>query len=310
MKRKVKQILSSDQKTKLNVISWSPDEKPWAILQIAHGMIEFIERYDRFGQSMAKAGIQVVGHDHLGHGDSVEKTDDWGFFAEENGNELVLQDVYKVYRDTRETYPDLPCFLLGHSMGSFYVRQFIYRFPEERIAGAVILGTSLKPKYTVSAGRLLASLIEKIRGPRYRSPFLHKMVLGANNKVFKLENKTGVEWLSRDSDVSDKYIKDPRNTFLFTTRAYIDMFDGILTLYNENNLKMMQQNLPILIASGSEDPVGDMGQAVAKLAAQYEKIGMTNVRVQEYAGARHELLNETNCEEVERDLIAFMKENI
>lgn len=310
MKREVKQILSSDQKTKLNVMSWLPDEKPWAIVQVAHGMVEYIERYERFGQAMSEAGVLVVGNDHLGHGDSVESTDDWGFFAEKNGNELVLQDIYKIYKDTRKLYPDLAYFLLGHSMGSLYIRQFIYRFPEEDLTGVIIMGTSMQAKFAVCAGRFLSTVVGKFRGPRYRSPFMKKIVLGANNKVFKTEKNTGAEWLTRDRDICEKYVNEPRNSFLFTARAYTDMFDGLLTLYDEDNLKKMRRDLPILIASGSDDPVGEMGKAVKTLSAQYEKLGMTNIRVKEYPGARHELLNETNFEEVDRDLLAFLKENV
>ncbi|MDD2426636.1 MAG: alpha/beta hydrolase [Eubacteriales bacterium] len=310
MKRESKQILSTDQKTQLNVMSWLPEGEPWAIMQVAHGMVEYMERYDRFGQAMAEAGVLVVGNDHLGHGDSVESADDWGFFAEEDGNELVLQDIRKVYKDTRELFPDIPYFLLGHSMGSFYARQFIYRFPEEDLAGVVIMGTSMQPEATVRAGRLLSSVMEKFRGPRYRSPFIKKLVMGANNKIFKAENNTGAEWLSRDQDICEQYVKEPRNTFLFTTRAYIDMFDGLLTLYDEDNITQMRRDLPILITSGSDDPVGEMGKAVANLSAQYEKIGMINVKVKEYPDARHELLNELNAEEVDRDLLAFMKANV
>ncbi|NLW53973.1 MAG: alpha/beta hydrolase [Clostridiaceae bacterium] len=310
MKSEVKQILSNDSKTKLNVVSWLPEEKPWAVLQISHGMVEYIERYDRFARFMTEAGILVVGHDHLGHGDSVESTDDWGFFAEENGNELVLQDLYKVYKDTRGLYPDLPYFILGHSMGSFYLRQFLYRFPDEDLTGAIIMGTGMQAKAAVRAGRSLATLVGKFRGSRYRSPFIRKMVLGVNNKTFKEEDKTGVEWLSRDSAISEQYVIEPRTSFMFTTRAYRDMFDGILTLYDEDNLKQMRRDLPILIVSGSDDPVGEMGKAVRALSTQYESLGMTNVTVKEYPGARHELLNETNHEEVDLDILAFIKENI
>ena len=310
MKRDIKQILSTDQKTQLNVMSWLPEEKPWAILQVAHGMVEYIERYDRFGRAMAEAGVIVLGNDHLGHGDSVESTEDWGFFAEKNGNEFVLQDIYQIYKQTHEAYPDVPYFLLGHSMGSFFARQFIYRFPEADLAGVIIMGTSMQPKIAVQSGRFLASVIERFRGPRYRSPLMKKLVLGENNKPFKEERETGSEWLSRDHEIVDKYVNEPRNSFLFTVRAYIDMFDGLLTLYNEDNLKQMRRDLPVLFTSGSDDPVGGMGQAIATLSAQYKKIGMSKVQVKEYPGARHELLNEINAEEVDRDLLAFLKENI
>ncbi len=310
MKSEVKHILSNDQKTQLNLVTWLPEGKPRAILQISHGMVEYIERYDRFGRFMAEAGILVVGHDHLGHGDSVESPDDWGFFAEKNGNELVLQDLYKVYTDTRGLYPDLPYFILGHSMGSFYLRQFLYRFPEQALAGAIIMGTGMQAKSAVRAGHFLASLVGKIRGPRYRSPLITKAVLGSNNKAFKAEDKTGAEWLSRDAAISEQYVKEPRTSFMFTARAYRDMFDGILTLYDEDNLKQMRRDLPILIVSGTDDPVGEMGKAVTALSAQYKKLGMTRLAVKEYPGARHELLNEINHEEVDRDILAFIEDNI
>ena len=122
MERKTEYIDSSDGSTHLYVQIWEPDGPPRAVLQIAHGMVEFIDRYDRFARVLAGEGILVAGNDHLGHGGSVKSKDDWGFFAEKNGNRCVVEDMRSLQYLLRERYPSIPQFILGHSMGSFLVR--------------------------------------------------------------------------------------------------------------------------------------------------------------------------------------------
>ncbi|NLA95758.1 MAG: alpha/beta hydrolase [Clostridiaceae bacterium] len=305
MERKTEYIDSSDGSTHLYVQIWNPDGPPRAVLQIAHGMVEFIDRYDRFARVLAGDGILVAGNDHLGHGESVESKEDWGFFAEKNGNRCVVEDMRSVQCMLREHYPSVPHFILGHSMGSFLVRQYLHTYPEDHFAGAIILGTGMQPAWHVATGSLMAKIIRAVRGPRHRSKFLTKLSLGSNNKYFK-PNRTPCDWLTRDEAIVDLYCADERNRFKFTASAFADMFEGMKTLNSKKNLKRMDTHTPILIASGGDDPVGSMGKAAPAYGRQLEALGFQDVTVKLYPGARHELVNETNHHEIDADIMAFI----
>ena len=308
MERKTEYIDSSDGSTHLYVQIWEPDGPPRAVLQIAHGMVEFIDRYDRFARVLAGEGILVAGNDHLGHGGSVKSKDDWGFFAEKNGNRCVVEDMRSLQYLLRERYPSIPQFILGHSMGSFLVRQYLHTYPEDRFSGAIILGTGMQPAWLLSTGLILARIIRAVKGPRHRSRFLTKLSLGSNNKHFK-PSRTPCDWLTRDQAIVDLYCADERNRFKFTASAFLDMFEGIRTLYSKKNLKKMDTRTPRLIASGSDDPVGSMGKAAPAYGRQLKALGFQDVTVKLYPGARHELVNETNHDQVDQDIISFVLEH-
>ena len=306
MERKIDHLDSCDGHTSLHVQIWEPDGPPRALLQLAHGMVEFIDRYDRFAQVMAAQGILVAGNDHLGHGASVKSKEDWGFFAERGGNACLLEDMRSLYRRLEEDYPRLPHFILGHSMGSFLVRQYLHRYPQDKFTGVIIMGTGMQPAWLLFAGHSLARIIGKVKGPRYRSPLLTQLSLGNGNKYFK-PNRTPFDFLSRDEAVVDLYCADERNQFMFTASAFADMFEGMRTLTRKKNLDRMDRRTPVLIVSGSEDPVGGMGRAAPAYARQLESLGFEDVRVKVYPGARHELINESNRQEVDADILAFIQ---
>ncbi len=309
MERKTEYLDSSDGSTSLYLQIWEPDGPPRALLQIAHGMVEFIDRYDRFARVLAEQGILVAGNDHLGHGASVNSKEDWGFFADKKGNRCVLEDMRSVRDWLRERYPSLPSFILGHSMGSFLVRQYLHTYPQDEFAGALILGTGMQPAWLVGSGLLMAKLIKAFKGPRHRSRFLTKLSLGSNNKFFK-PTRTACDWLTRDEAIVDLYVRDERNRFMFTTSAFIDMFEGMGTLNRKKKLDRMDRRTPVFIASGSEDPVGGMGKAAPAYGRQLEALGFADLTVKLYPGARHELVNETNREEVDADILSFILSHI
>ncbi|HZK29278.1 MAG TPA: alpha/beta hydrolase [Clostridia bacterium] len=305
MERKTEHLRSSDGKTDLYLQVWDPGDRPRAVLQIAHGMVEFIDRYDRFARALASEGILVAGHDHLGHGNSVTTKEDWGYFAKENGNRLVLEDMRAVRLMLKESYPDSPYFLMGHSMGSFLTRQYLHTFPDDSFAGIILTGTGMQPAWLVSTGLMLAKMIRALKGDRHRSQFLTNLSLGSNNKPFK-PSRTPCDWLTRDESIVDAYVADERNQFMFTASAFVDMFEGIKTLNKKTNLARMNRHIPILIAGGGDDPVGAMGKAPLAYAKQLEELGLEDVTVKVYEGGRHELVNEVNYEEVYHDIASFI----
>lgn len=306
MEKVISKFKSSDEKTDINVITWIPDKEPAGVLQIAHGMVEYIDRYHDFACFLAEKGFVVTGNDHLGHGDSVTSKDKWGFFSEKDGNEKVLKDMNELMNLTKSKWKDKPYFLLGHSMGSFLTRQFLFTYPEQKLRGTIIMGTGYQSKGLINLGYTLSTIEGSLRGWKNPSRLVNRIALGSNNKKFK-PARTKNDWLSKDNSLVDKYNKEPRNRFLFTNRAYRDMFKGILTLYIKSNLEMMDKNMPIFIVSGSMDPVGDFGEAVKKLYQEYLNIGIIDVNFKLYENDRHEILNELDRDMVYEDILCWLK---
>lgn len=295
---------SSSGTTKIHAVRYIPEGKIKAILQISHGMVEYIERYETFALFLTSKGILVTGNDHLGHGKSVNSKEDWGYFAKEDGNRAVLYDIYQLTQITKEKYPNVPYFLLGHSMGSFYARQYLCEFGNE-LDGAIIMGTGCQPQILVQFGRFLTAFISIFRGWKYRCPLVTNIAFGSYNKTFE-PIRTSKDWISKDTAIVDKYVADEQCNFIFTLNAYYNMFTGISRLYNKKLLSNMPKELPVFFVAGEEDPVGDYGKGVLKAINMFKKSGMKNVSSKLYPTDRHEILNETDRENVYNDLYSWL----
>lgn len=297
---------STSKTTKIHAIRYIPDGEIKAILQIAHGMVEYIERYEAFAVFLCSKGFLVTGNDHLGHGQSVNSKEEWGYFAKEDGNRAVLHDVYQLTKITKEKYPDIPYFLLGHSMGSFYARQYLCEFGNE-LTGAIIMGTGCQPLALVQTGRLLTQIVALFKGWKYRCGFINNIAFGSYNKHFE-PARTTKDWLSKDTEIVDKYVADERCNFIFTVNAYYNMFTGISRLYDKNLLSNMPKELPVFFVAGEDDPVGDYGKGVLKVADMVRNAGLKNLAVKLYPTDRHEILNETDRDQVYLDLYHWMED--
>lgn len=298
---------SHDGKTKLHGVTWEPEGEARAVVQIVHGMIEYIERYDGFASYLAERGYFVIGHDHLGHGESAASQDDWGFFEEENGNRVLLEDIHQVRRRAQERYPDAPYILLGHSMGSFLVRQYLC-IKGEGICEAVILGTGNMPASLLRFGMFVTSTMAAVTGWRFRSRLVKLMVFGSYNKGI-VPHRTAFDWISRDEAVVDTYRSEPKTSFDFTLNGYYNLFYSMLWLKKEEHLRRMRKDLPVLFASGTADPVGSYGKGVEAAAESFRAHGVTHVDVKLYPADRHEILNELDRQQVYEDLWRWMEEN-
>lgn len=186
MKKVSSSFISSDSNTLISVTNWIPDNNPIGVLQISHGMLEYIDRYDEFAGYMAERGFVVVGHDHLGHGESVKDKTDWGFFHEEKGNELLVSDIKRLMDITRAEYGHLPYFLMGHSMGSFLVRQFMFTYLDENLTGCIVMGTGQKSKSLIALGKMLAKFEGKIKGWKESNKIVKKIFIRENIKKIKI----------------------------------------------------------------------------------------------------------------------------
>lgn len=295
---------SKDGLTQIHAIEWIPETKVRAVLQIAHGMVEFIDRYDRFATFMASQGFYVVGNDHLGHGKSVADEWQYGYFAEHDGNQCVLGDMQQLRKDTQKKYPDVPYFLLGHSMGSFLARQFIEKYGEG-LAGAIIMGTGYQPRSTLDLGIALTGVLQKARGGHYRSAMINNTALGSYNAKFE-PGRTKNDWLTRDEAIVDAYEANPLNQFMFTVNGYYNLFRGIRYAQRPENLDKIPKSLPILVVSGANDPVGEFGKGPTIVAQTYRDTGIKDVTLKLFENDRHEILNELDKETVDAFILDWL----
>lgn len=292
--------LSADEKTKIHAIEWIPEETPRAIFQMCHGMSEYIDRYNDFAEFLSLNGYYVVGHDHLGHGESMSSSEKLGYFHEKNGNEYVIADIHTLRVKTEEKYPNLPHFILGHSMGSFLVRQYIGVYGAG-LSGAIVMGTGDQPTPLLKAGRMLCRIQALLHGWDFRSQLVDGMAAGGYDKHFANEID-GSNWLSRNPENVRKYKNDPMCGFMFTVNAYYHMFSGMIKMNQQEKEGKIPKKLPILLIAGKEDPVGNYGEGVKNVYKKYKACGMKDVVLKLYENDRHEILNELDREQVFIDI--------
>ena len=299
---------SKDGNTEIHTIEWKPEGEVKAVLQICHGMVEYIRRYDEFAQFLCDRGYYVVGNDHLGHGKSIQAKSEYGFFNEKYGNACVLGDMHTLRQRTAKKYPGVPYFMLGHSMGSTLLRQYIQMYGNG-LSGAVLMGVAADHKKAeLLLGKRLCEVMAAFRGWHYRSKMVDKMVLGSFNKKFK-PARTRADWITSDNDHLDVYVSDPLCSFVSTVNAYYNIFSGMIGTQRKESVYMVPKGLPILFMSGADDPVGGFGKGVRKIYEKYRAAGIQDVALRLYTGDRHELLNETDREQVYEDLLEWFDEH-
>jgi alpha-beta hydrolase superfamily lysophospholipase len=286
----------------------APDKPPKAVVQIAHGIAEHIDRYDPFMLFLAENGYLAVGNDHLGHGLSAQDKEDIGFFAEKNGWTYVVDDMKALRDQVREEYHDIPYIFFGHSMGSFLTRTYLIRYPEQYDA-AILSGTGQQSPALINAGFIASNLLTLLNGPRGDGKLLNDIAFGSYTK--KIEHpRTAFDWLSVDENNVDRYIADPRCGFICKCSLYRDMMSGLKFLTRQSNIDKMNKEAPVYFMSGAEDPVGDYGAGVEKAYQAFCNAGLHDVTMKLYPGGRHEMLNEVNREEVMQDILNWLESRI
>lgn len=293
-------IQSKDGITQIHVMEWIPDSKIRAILQIAHGMVEHIERYDEFATYLSEQGIYVVGHSHLGHGKSVTGKDKLGYFHAPNGNACVIGDIHELRQITQKKYPDIPYYMLGHSMGSFLLRQYLGLYSSD-LAGAIIMGTGNQSEIALAGGKCVCKVLAAFKGWEYRSDFVNSLVIGG------YEKKMGKAWLTKNTEKAAQYANDPLCGFVFTLNGFYHMFDGMAKMNKQEKAGNIPKVLPIVFVAGSEDPVGNNGKGVEAVYQRYLEKGAKNVSLKLYEGDRHEILNELDRVTVYKDILSWME---
>ena len=292
-------FFKSGSGARLHGCRWTPDSQVRAVLQIVHGIAEYVERYDGFANFLNRQGILVVAEDHMGHGKSISQECPQGYFA--GGWQTAVDDTYRLTRDTMAEFRDVPFILFGHSMGSFMARTILAKDPDSGITAAVICGTGWQPAPVLAAGKAACALVCRAKGERAPSPLLQAMAFGTYNR--KVEHpRTPYDWISRDNSVVNAYKADPLCGFTPTAGLMRDMMEGIAYIQREENLAKMGKALPVLFIAGGDDPVGSYGAGVRTAAEAFRKAGMERVDVRIYPLCRHELLNEINREEIMDDV--------
>lgn len=297
---------SCDGQHQIFVRQWLPKSgQPKAVVQLVHGISEYIDRYTPVARFLTDHGFIVVGSDHLGHGRTASGAEEYGFFCDKGGWHTVAADVRRLRTLMGEKYPDLPYFILGHSMGSFLARTYLIDWPDT-VTGAIISGTGQESAALVTAGWHLANVICKFSGPRTHSKLVEQIAFGAYNKQFT-PARTRADWISRDEEIVDAYVADPLCSFMPTAGMFRDMMEGLQYIAKKSSLKKMDASTPILFISGDKDPVGQNGKTVLKVIDFFHSVGCEDTVVHLYPDGRHEMLNEINREEVFADILSWLE---
>jgi len=305
MKKSEFYMASKDGKNKLHCVLWEPAGEVKAVLQLSHGMVEYIDRYDRFAAFLNEAGIAVIGNDHLGHGKTASTEEDLGYFCEEEPSKVVVEDLYQITCKMKEKYKGVPYFVMGHSMGSFLIRRYIMTYGNQ-VDGVVISATGSQPHITVLAGKILIRFLSLWKGERHRSAFFDKLCFGTYNKKIK-NARTSRDWLSKDEKMVDAYLKHPFCTFTFTMNGFWTLFSTIGFIQKRKNIEKLPKKLPILFVAGDADPVGNYGKSVKKIYERYKKHGVEDISLILYPDVRHELINEVEYLNIYQDILSWIE---
>lgn len=291
---------SSDGVSRIHAVEWSPEGEIAGVLQISHGVAEYALRYAPFAEFLCEHGFLVVANDHLGHGLSAAPDAETLYFGPQDGWQHIVDDLYSLRCRTKELHPDVPYFLMGHSMGSFLARTYLIRYPGT-VDAAIIMGTGHQSPLLVSAGRAVAKASAKKHGLAAHSPAVESLAFGAYNKPFA-PNRTAYDWLSVSEHNVDAYLADPLCGGKPSVGLFYEMLGGIRFISKSENLAKMNLSTPVLFISGDKDPVGEMGKGVKRAYESFRRAGVRDAELKLYTGLRHEILNEDCRAVVYRDL--------
>lgn len=299
-------VIASYGGGKLHCCIWMPEEKPRAIIQVVHGIAEYVMRYDGFAWWMNDHGIAVVGEDHMGHGGSIQYGTQ-GYF--QGGWFSAVADTYALMEQTMAQFPNVPYFLLGHSMGSFMARTLLARYPNSGIRGCILSGTAWQPMTVVQLAGVLCKATCKYKDEKEPSPRLQNLAFGAYNARIK-NPRTAFDWVNRSNQEVDAYVADPWCGFVASGGLLRDMMTGISYIQQAETLKAMEKSLPVYFIAGGDDPVGNYGKGVRQAAAAFQKAGMEQVSIKLYPLCRHEILLELNRQEIYGDILNWLESRI
>lgn len=300
---------SRDGQSKIHAVRYTPETAEIiGVVQIVHGMAEYVERYEEFAKFLTDRGFAVTGDDHLGHGKTVPQGGVYGYFCEQDPATVVVRDVHRLKKMTQSLYPNVPYIIVGHSMGSFILRNYLCRYGTG-ISGAVIMGTGMQPPAIIKLSKAVSALQHRFFGSKHVGKFIDKAAFGSYNNRFA-PNRTAVDWLCGNEAEVDKYVADPLCGFCFTVNGFQTLFELIDRIQKKENLEKVPKNLPVFMVSGDDDPVGDFGKGVQRAYASLKEVGLENIQLKLYEKGRHELLNEVNRDVIMQDIYDWIRGTI
>lgn len=306
MKKKNIKFISQQDGLRLDGLLIMPDEEPRAVLQIAHGMCEYKERYIPFMEYMAESGFACIINDHRGHGKSIRHSEDLGYFYQ-NGGEALVEDLHQITEAVKDQLRGLPYFLFGHSMGSFAVRCYTKKY-DKSIDGLIVCGCPGENSMAV-IGTMLDKVVQKYKGDHGRSDIINELFSRNFEKAFA-EEKLPHAWVCSDKEVVKKYNEDPLCNFTFTLNGYEALLWLSKNTYSKQGWTLKNPELPIHFISGEMDPCMINRKKFDEAVKLMEKVGYKHVTSCLYQGMRHEILNETGKEQVYADVEKFCNEII
>lgn len=300
MKKIYFSYLSSNKKTTINAVKWLPSTTPKGIIQIAHGVTEYIERYEEFATYMTNQGYIVVGNDHLGHGRSLIEQKRM-YTGGLNSWQYLVEDIRQCHEITTKEFPRLPYYILGFSLGSFLVRNYLSDY-NPRVSKVFLVGTGYQNPLLISIVKGIVKQEIKKYGDSAYTDKINELSFGTYNKQLK-NPKTKYDWLSKSKNNLEKYQQDPMVGKELTTSLFYEMLEGISYTSKESTIKKMNKSLPIIILSGEEDPVGEMTKGVIKYNNKLKKLGYKTV-LKIYPNMRHDIFHENLSNKVLEDILS------
>jgi len=289
----------------LHVHGFLPEDRTTGVVHIVHGMAEHGGRYARLAETLTAAGFAVYAHDQRGHGKSIPSGHAAGHIAAHDGFGALVRDTHEVNRAIANRHPALPIVLFGHSMGSFVSQAMLFQHPKDFV-GCILSASNGAPPLIARAARGIARAERFRLGPVGKSALLHRLSFVDFNSNFA-PNRTAADWLSRDPAEVDKYVADPLCGFEVDTQFWVDFLDALdVNIHLPANQAKIPKDLPLFLLAGDRDPVGDFGKGVRKLFDEYRRAGISDLSITLYPGGRHEMVNETNRDQVTSDILAFV----
>ena len=296
--------MSSNGSTLIHCIKWIPDN-PIGVIQIVHGITEHIGRYEEFASYMANLGYIVVGNDHLGHGKSIITDKPKMYIGKLGSWDYLVKDIHTLYELISEEHK-LPTYLIGFSLGSFVSRHYLIDY-NPNYQKAILVGTGIQLGLVLNILKMIVKGEVKKIGEENTSKFIKDLSFGTYNKQIK-DTKTDCDWLTSSEEEINKYLNDPLVGKDITGSLFYELLDGMVYTSKLSNIKKMK-DLPILLLSGLDDPVGSKGNGVKKLESIYKKNNI-DVTLKLYEGKRHDLFHETNKLEVFKDIEEYIKKEL
>lgn len=302
--KKEKKFLSNDGKAMIHYTMWYPENNIKGIVQLTHGMTEYMRNYDEFAEFLCQNDILVIGHDQLGHGHSAENSEELGYFRNKNSVDILINDMHTLMEKAKSQYPNMPYFLFGHSFGSFLSRIFAGTYGNE-LNGLILTGTGNSNIRRVKSALKLVRAIRITKKASFRSSFVQKAIFLPY--LERIKNPISMrEWLCRDEKFVEDYLKNPLNNYTYTLNGYSTLLYAVIKMQEKEIFESTPNKLPILMMSGSEDPVGEYTKKVVEVSELYKAHKVEDVTVNIYEGARHNILMETNKKEVMKDCLEWI----